>query len=38
MRGLEMLLEHVARHRSAVWAARRADIARHWLARGGDQG
>jgi peptidoglycan/xylan/chitin deacetylase (PgdA/CDA1 family) len=36
MRGLEMLLEHVARAGGdAVWVARRADIARHWLERFG---
>lgn len=34
MRGLEMLLEHVARQGAAVWPARRMDIARHWIARG----
>jgi allantoinase len=38
MRGLEMLLEHVARHGDAVWTARRMDIARHWIARGGAGG
>ncbi len=32
MRGLEMLLEHVART-PGVWVARRADIARHWRDR-----
>lgn len=32
MRGLEMLLEHVARS-PGVWVARRADIARHWRER-----
>ncbi|MBX9701352.1 MAG: polysaccharide deacetylase family protein, partial [Acetobacteraceae bacterium] len=32
MRGLEMLLEHVART-PGVWVARRADIARHWRER-----
>ena len=32
MRGLEMLLEHVART-PGVWVARRADIARHWKQR-----
>ncbi len=35
MRGLEMLLEHVARHGDSVWSARRMDIARHWAARFG---
>jgi peptidoglycan/xylan/chitin deacetylase (PgdA/CDA1 family) len=37
MRGLEMFLEHVART-PGVWVARRADIARHWLARSGAGG
>jgi hypothetical protein len=32
MRGLEMLLEHIARTPGA-WVARRADIARHWKTR-----
>ncbi|MBY0331037.1 MAG: allantoinase PuuE [Acetobacteraceae bacterium] len=32
MRGLEMLLEHVART-PGTWVARRADIARHWRER-----
>lgn len=31
IRGLELLLEHITR-RPGVWIARRADIARHWLA------
>jgi peptidoglycan/xylan/chitin deacetylase (PgdA/CDA1 family) len=36
MRGLEMLLEHVARAGGgAAWVARRADVARHWLERFG---
>ncbi len=34
MRGLEMLLEHASKTPGA-WVARRADIARHWIARGG---
>lgn len=33
MRGLEMLLEHIAKTPGA-WVARRADIARHWIGRG----
>jgi allantoinase len=37
MRGLEMVLEHLART-SGVWVARRRDIARHWLARAGAEG
>jgi peptidoglycan/xylan/chitin deacetylase (PgdA/CDA1 family) len=36
MRGLEMLLEHVAR-RPGVWVAPRMAIARHWHARFGPQ-
>jgi allantoinase len=32
MRGLEAILEHVART-PGIWIARRRDIARHWLAR-----
>ncbi len=35
LRGLELLLEHVRRHRQAVWVARRVDIARHWRALAG---
>lgn len=34
MRGLEMLLEHLA-GTPGIWIARRADIARHWLERFG---
>lgn len=34
MRGLEMLLEHVAKT-PGVWIARRVDIARHWRAQAG---
>ena len=34
MRGLEMVLEHLART-PGVWIARRRDIARHWLALAG---
>jgi peptidoglycan/xylan/chitin deacetylase (PgdA/CDA1 family) len=29
LRGLELFLDHVARH-DKVWVCRRADIARHW--------
>ena len=32
LRGLQLFLDHVARH-DRVWVCRRADIARHWLAR-----
>jgi peptidoglycan/xylan/chitin deacetylase (PgdA/CDA1 family) len=35
MRGLEMVLEHLART-PGLWLARRRDIARHWLARAGE--
>ena len=35
LRGLEQLLEHVRRHQSAVWVARRIDLARHWRALNG---
>ena len=31
LRGLQLFLDHVARH-DRVWVCRRADIARHWLA------
>ena len=31
LRGLQLYLDHVARH-DRVWVCRRADIARHWLA------
>lgn len=34
MRGLEMLLEHIAAT-PGIWVARRADIARHWRALAG---
>lgn len=37
MRGLEMVLEHLART-PGVWIARRGDIARHWLALAGAEG
>ncbi|MBD0271856.1 MAG: polysaccharide deacetylase family protein [Acetobacteraceae bacterium] len=37
MRGLEMVLEHLART-PGVWIARRCDIARHWLALTGAEG
>ena len=37
MRGLEMVLEHLART-PGLWVARRRDIARHWLARAGEGG
>ncbi|MBR0679888.1 polysaccharide deacetylase family protein [Roseomonas eburnea] len=33
--GLEQFLDHVTRAGDAVWVARRAEIARHWLARFG---
>ncbi len=35
LRGLEQVLEHVRRHQSAVWVARRIDLARHWRALNG---
>ena len=31
LRGLQLFLDHVARH-DRVWVCRRADLARHWLA------
>ncbi len=37
MRGLEMVLEHLART-PGLWVARRRDIARHWLTRAGEGG
>ena len=35
--GLDMVLDHVARHADAIWIARREDIARHWLQHGPDE-